>query len=80
MARIAARCSLVLIATACVNLLRSEGAEGQTTMYFVIEGSNTVVLERQGKRLGVLSSGDFFGELAALLPPQLDKHRTRTRA
>jgi CRP-like cAMP-binding protein len=48
-------------------------------MYFVIEGSKTVVLERGGERLGTLSSGDFFGELAALLPPELKEHRTRTR-
>lgn len=47
-------------------------------MYFVIEGSNTVALERRGIQLGKLSSGDFFGELAALLPPELEEHKTRT--
>ena len=28
---------------------------------------------------GEISQGDFFGELAALLPPSLAEHRVRTR-
>ena len=71
--------TLTLVATACVHFSRLEGQEDQTWMYFVIEGSKTIVLERGGERLGTLSSGDFFGELAALLPPELKEHRTRTR-
>jgi CRP-like cAMP-binding protein len=70
---------LTRVATPCTPFFRSEGQEDQTWMYFVIEGSKTVVLERGGERLGSLSSGDFFGELAALLPPKLKEHRTRTR-
>ena len=29
------------------------------------------VLQKDGARLGVLSAGDFFGELGALLPPSV---------
>lgn len=60
--------------------IMGEGAENETSMYFVVEGSKTVVLEKGGVKLGRLSGGDFFGELAALLPPSLANHRVRTRS
>jgi len=38
------------------------------------------VLEKGRTRLGVLSAGDFFGELAALLPPPAAGPRPRLRS
>ncbi len=49
-------------------------------MYIVIEGSRSVVLEAAGVRLGALSTGDFFGELGALLPPTMPALRKRRRS
>lgn len=44
--------------------LMLEGEVGEE-MYIVVEGSKTVLLERDGVDIGKLSSGDFFGELGA---------------
>ena len=41
-----------------------EGELGEE-MYIVVEGSKTVLLEKDGADIGKLSSGDFFGELGA---------------
>lgn len=67
------------------NLIMEEGTAGEE-MYVVIETgvqeeSNTqpIVLEKQGEPIGSLGYGDFFGELAALLPLTMRMHRTRTR-
>jgi hypothetical protein len=43
------------------------------------QGIKTIVLEKDGKGLGVIGPGDFFGELAALLPPSLAVYRRRYR-
>ena len=43
------------------------------------QGIKSVVLEKAGKGLGMLGPGDFFGELAALLPPSLAPYRRRYR-
>ena len=60
-------------------VIMQEGADGEE-MYIVIEGSQCVTLEASGKQLGVLSIGDFFGELSALLPPTMVKLRRRRRS
>ena len=67
------------------NLIMEEGTAGEE-MYVVIEtgvqeDSNTlpIVLEKQGEPIGSLGYGDFFGELAALLPLAMRRYRTRTR-
>ena len=59
-------------------LVMIEGQDAEE-MYVIIEGSKTILLESSGEKLGVLSAGDFFGELGALLPPSMAKHRRRTR-
>lgn len=59
-------------------MIMEEGADCEE-MYVVVEGSRAVVLERDGVKLGYLSTGDFFGELGALLPPEMKQQRRRTR-
>jgi hypothetical protein len=44
------------------------------------QGTRSIVLEKGGKGLGLIGPGDFFGELAALLPPSLEVYRRRYRA
>lgn len=61
-----------------VEMIMEEGADCEE-MFFVVVGSRTVLLERDGKKLGTLSTGDFFGELGALLPPEMKLQRRRTR-
>ena len=62
-------------------LVMLEGqTENQTMMYIVTQGIKSVVLEKGGSRLGVLSTGDFFGELAVLLPPPAETPRPRLRS
>ena len=56
-----------------------EGADCEE-MYIVIEGNRSIILEREGTQLGGLSTGDFFGELGALLPPEMKHQRRRTRS
>ena len=56
-----------------------EGADCEE-MFVIVEGSRAVVLERDGSKLGSLSTGDFFGELGALLPPEMKQQRRRTRS
>lgn len=56
-----------------------EGAAGEE-MYVVIEGSRSVLVEADGIQLGRLSAGDFFGELGALLPPEMADLRKRSRS
>jgi CRP-like cAMP-binding protein len=48
----------------------AEDAEAHE-MFVLIEGSKSVVVEKGGKVLGVMSAGDFFGELGAVLPPSV---------
>ena len=66
------------------NLIMIEGTRAEE-MYVVIEmemeeeNSRPIVLEKEGQELGRLGQGDFFGEMAALLPPAMKKYRTRTR-
>jgi CRP-like cAMP-binding protein len=66
------------------NLIMVEGTRAET-MYVVIEvemeeeNSTPIVLEKRGEELARLGQGDFFGELAALLPLTMKQYRTRTR-
>ena len=60
-------------------VIMEEGAPSEE-MYVVIEGSRSILLEASGVQLGVLSTGDFFGELGALLPPTMAELRTRRRS
>ena len=64
--------------TGDVEMIMEEGADCEE-MFFVVVGSRSVVLERDGTKLGTLSTGDFFGELGALLPPEMKLLRRRTR-
>lgn len=59
-------------------VVMEEGADCEE-MYIVVEGSRSVLLERNRLKLGYLSTGDFFGELGALLPPEMKQQRRRTR-
>ena len=60
-------------------VVMKEGADCEE-MYIVIEGNRSIILEREGTQLGGLSTGDFFGELGALLPPEMKHQRRRTRS
>ncbi len=60
-------------------LIMEEGADAEE-MYIVIEGTRSVLLEASGVQLGALSTGDFFGELGALLPPTVAELRKRRRS
>ena len=66
------------------NLIMVEGTRAEE-MYIIIEveveaeGGKSIVLEKDGAELGRLGFGDCFGELAALLPATMKRHRTRTR-
>ena len=66
------------------NLIMVEGTRAEE-MYVVIEvemeeeNSRPIVLEKQGETIGSLGYGDFFGEIAALLPLSMKRYRTRTR-
>ena len=63
------------------NLIMEEGQPGED-MFIIIGGDGhgrTVVLEKDGEVLGKLGPGDFFGELAALMPPSMAEQRVRTR-
>lgn len=66
------------------NLIMVEGTRAET-MYVIIEveleeeNSTPIVLEKGGTELGRLGPGDFFGELAALLPLTMKQYRTRSR-
>jgi CRP-like cAMP-binding protein len=57
----------------------TEGAAAEE-MFVVVEGSSSVLLEKAGAPLGRLSVGDFFGEMAALIPPSMAELRRRTRS
>lgn len=69
----------VLVNPDQTEIIMEEGADCEE-MYIVTEASRTVVLERGNVRLGTLSTGDFFGELGALLPPEMKQQRRRTRS
>ena len=59
-------------------LITEEGDDAEE-MYIVVEGSKAVVLTRESSHeQRVLSAGDYFGELAALLPPTMAEQRKRT--
>lgn len=67
-------------------LIMVEGDDAEE-MFVVIEGSKTIVLTKGGdprtgqvEKLGLMSTGDFFGELGALLPPSMAEQRKRTRS
>ena len=67
-------------------LIMVEGDDAEE-MYIVIEGSKTIVLTKGGdprtsqvEKMGLMSTGDFFGELGALLPPSMAEQRKRTRS
>ncbi len=66
------------------NLIMVEGTRAEE-MYVVIEvqmeeeNSRPIVLEKQGEAIGSLGYGDYFGELAALLPLSMKRYRARTR-
>jgi CRP-like cAMP-binding protein len=60
--------SLILLVSAADIIVENEA-----------QGMKSVILEKAGKGLGLLGPGDFFGELAALLPPSLAPYRRRYR-
>jgi hypothetical protein len=60
-------------------IIMQEGAPSEE-MYVIIEGSRSVLLEAASVQLGRLSAGDFFGELGALLPPEMSDLRLRRRS
>jgi hypothetical protein len=61
----------------CVVMYEGSAAED---MFVIVEGVKTIVIERKGGILGTLSAGDFFGEMAALLPPSMAAQRVRRRS
>ena len=70
---------LVIPAMKQKELIMEEGTQAEE-MYVIVEGVQSVTLEKSGVPLGVLSTGDFFGELAALLPPTMAALRQRRRS
>jgi hypothetical protein len=63
------------------NLIMEEGDDAEE-MFIIIDtdgAGRTIVLEKDGDEIGRLGSGDFFGELGALLPPSMGDLRKRSR-
>lgn len=60
-------------------MIMEEGANGEE-MYVIIEGSESVLVQKRGVDLGRLSVGDFFGELGALLSQRPDMAALRRRS
>ena len=64
-----------------VNLIMEQGDDAEE-MFIVVDtdgAGQTIVLEKDGKELCRLGASDFFGELGALLPPNMSQFRRRTR-